>query len=64
MESKPIVVGEESTNLLNTDSVSRERLTDTERGAEKSGAEDSGLDENAPSNINVRRSSNVRVKQP
>ena len=62
MESKPIVVGEESTNLLNTYSVSREHLT--ERGAEKSGAEDSGLDENAPSNINVRRSSNVRVKQP
>ena len=62
MKSKPIVVGEESTNLLNTDSVSRERLT--ERGAAKSGAEDSGLDENAPSNINIRRSSNVRVKQP
>jgi hypothetical protein len=62
-----LFVGEESTDVLNTDSVSGERRKDRcaeDSGAEDSGAEDSGLEETAPSNINVRRSSNVRVKQP
>ena len=50
-------VGEESTNVLNADSISGERLAEH-------GAEDRGLEETTPSNINIRRSSKVRVKHP
>ena len=57
MESKPIVHWRGINKRLKADLVSEERLTERD-------AEEIGLEGTAPSNINVRRSSNVRVKQP